>query len=265
MKSALPGSWHRYGPNTLAGKALTLWRAGADLIWPPQCPITGKPVAGRGQIDAEAWAQLTFLAAPQCDLCGAPFDYPIGAGALCGACAARTPAYARARAAFVYDEHSRGLVLALKHAGRTDVLAAYGLWMRRAGAGLLEGADRLIPIPLHPRRLRQRRFNQSLLLAQAVSQATAVPVAPHVLERARATPSQGGLSGKARQRNVAGAFKVRPDARVGIAGRRLVLIDDVHTTGATLEACARVLKRAGAEDVTALTLARVVKPVDPIK
>lgn len=242
-----------------------LWRGLADLIWPPQCPVTGAPVNEPGALSAGAWAQIRFLEEPRCVQCGIPFPYPIGKGAICGACAANPPRYAMARSAFVYDEASRPLVLALKHAGRTDALAAYGRWMGRAGAECLEQADGLIPIPLHPRRLRQRRFNQSLLLAQAVSAQSGVPVMPHVLERNRATPSQGGLSAKARMRNVAGAFAVREKAHTTVSGGRFVLIDDVHTTGATLDACARVLKRNGAKDVTALTLARVVKPVDPLK
>lgn len=218
-----------------------------------------------GQLHPEAWSEVIFLDQPLCDICGIPFPFPVGAGMVCAACAARAPAYRCARSAFQYDAASRQMVLALKHAGRTDALAAFGLWMARAGAAALDGADGLVPIPLHPRRLRQRRFNQAFLLARAVSAVSGVRVQAHVLGRKRATPTQGGLSAKARQRNVAGAFMVRDRARAGLAGRRLVLIDDVHTTGATLEAAARTLKRAGAADVSAITLARVVKPVDPLK
>ena len=183
----------------------------------------------------------------------------------CPACIARPPAYDRARAAFVYDAASRALVLSLKHGGRTDALAAYGRWMARAGGVLLTSADALIPVPLHAGRLRKRRFNQSLLLANALSRASGVPVAPHVLARVRDTSTQGGLSAKGRARNVAGAFRVRANRGGEVEARRLILIDDVHTTGATLSACARALKRSGAENVTAITLARVVKPVDPLK
>lgn len=241
-----------------------LWRVCANLIWPPLCPITGDPVAAPGELSAEAWSQVRFLDAPWCESCGLPFDYPIGKGALCGACAAQEPACRRMRSAFVYDAESRRLVLMFKHTGRTDGLKVFGRWMARAGRDALDGADGLVPIPLHASRLRRRRFNQSFLLARAVSQVTHLPVEPHLLSRTRATPSQGGLSGKARQRNVAGAFRLQENAKPFIEGRRFVLVDDVHTTGATLQACARVLKRAGAEDVTAITLARVVKPVDPL-
>ena len=266
MKSASPGSWSRYGPNTLRGKALALWRVCADMVWPPLCPVTGEPVSAPGELTPAAWTDVRFLDAPWCASCGMPFDYPIGKGAVCGACAGQADAPCRiSRAAFVYDENSRRLVLMLKHAGRTDGLTVFGRWMARAGADALEGAEGLIPIPLHAHRLRKRRFNQSFLLARALSQTCGLPVQPHILARTRATPSQGGLSAKARQRNVAGAFTVREAAKPFVRGRRFVLVDDVHTTGATLQACARVLKRAGAEDVTAITLARVVKPVDPLK
>jgi ComF family protein len=178
---------------------------------------------------------------------------------------ARPPAFSRARSAFVYDAASRALVLTLKHAGRTDALAAYGRWMARAGGELLTGADALIPVPLHAGRLRKRRFNQSLLLARSLAKASGVPVAAHALARVRDTSTQGGLSAKGRARNVAGAFQVRARRRGEVEGKRLILVDDVHTTGATLSACARALNRAGAADVSAITLARVVKPVDPLK
>lgn len=236
------------------------------MVWPPLCPVTGEPVSAPGELTPAAWTDVKFLDAPWCASCGMPFDYPIGKGAVCGACAGQANAPCRiSRAAFVYDENSRRLVLMLKHAGRTDGLGVFGRWMARAGVDALDGADGLIPIPLHAHRLRKRRFNQSLLLARALSRACGLPVEPHILARTRATPSQGGLSAKARQRNVAGAFTVREAAKPFVRGRRFVLVDDVHTTGATLQACARVLKRAGAEDVTAITLARVVKPVDPLK
>ena len=249
---------------------LFTWCAGAarwlaDLVWSPLSALSNAPVGRPGELTPQDWSKIVFLEAPWCSACGVPFPYPAGEGALCGACAARAPVYSRARSAFVYDAQSRTLVLSLKHGGRTDALAAFGPWMARAGAECLAGADVLLPVPLHPRRLRQRRFNQSFLLARAVSRASGVPLDAHVLRRVRATPSQGGLSAKGRARNVAGAFAVREAAKAGVKGRRFVLVDDVFTTGATLEACARALKRAGAEDVSAITLSRVVKPVDPLK
>lgn len=237
----------------------------ADLVWPPLSPLSNADVNVPGELSPEDWSKVAFLDAPWCEACGIPFPYFVGEGAVCGACAARAPVFSKARSAFVYGDDSRALVLQLKHGGRTDALKAFGRWMARAGAEMLPGADALVPVPLHPRRLRQRRFNQSLLLDGALSRISGVPVEPHILVRTRATPSQGGLTAKGRTRNVAGAFRVRQSMKETVKGRRFVLVDDVYTTGATLEACTRALTRAGAEDVSAITLSRVVKPVDPLK
>jgi ComF family protein len=154
-----------------------------------------------------------------------------------------------------YDEASRGLVLSFKHADRTHAAPAYGEWMRRAGAELLADADIAVPVPLHWTRLFVRRYNQAALLAHAIRRAGGPPVEPDLLVRRRRTPTQGHLGRLARARNVRSAFAVRPGA--AIDGRRIVLIDDVMTTGATVGECARVLKRAGAARVDVLTLARV--------
>jgi ComF family protein len=156
-----------------------------------------------------------------------------------------------------YDDGSRDLVIAFKHRDRTDAAPAYGAWMARAGGDLLEAADLLVPVPLHRLRLIQRRFNQSALLAHALADRSGVTCAPDALIRTRPTPSQGRLSRSARARNVQGAFRVR--RREEVNGRRILLVDDVLTTGATASACATTLLRAGAQAVDVLTLARVVR------
>lgn len=237
----------------------------ADLIWPPVSPLSNEEVNTVGELSPADWNTLQLLGDPVCDLCGVPFPYPVGQGAHCAPCIAKPPRFSRARSAFVYDEHSRSLVLQLKYGGRTDTLKVFGRWMSQAGRDLLRDADGLMPVPLHPSRMRQRRFNQSQLLARALSEHTGLPVFPHALRRTRRTPTQEGKSAKARHRNVSGAFRLEPKYRDQIAGQRLVLIDDVYTTGATLNACTRTLERGGAADVMAITLARVVKPVDPLK
>lgn len=257
-------SWGRYGPARAPRKAPRLINALADIIWPPVSLLSYEPVSAHGQLSPADWSKISFLDRPWCETCGFPFQFPVGEGAVCGPCAARQPAFDTARSAFVYAPESRQLVLSLKHGGRVDGLAAFGGWMKRAGADVLEGADLLVPVPLHGRRLRQRRFNQSLLLARALTKLTGIRTDPHLLLRTRATPSQGGQSAKGRRRNVAGAFAVRPGRKATLEGAHIVIIDDVYTTGATLEACARALKRAGAARVDALTLARVVKPADVI-
>ena len=172
---------------------------------------------------------------------------------------AAPPAYDRARAAVRYDDISRALVHAFKYGDRMDMAPMIGRWMARAGNELLEGADALLPVPLHWRRLWARRFNQSAALTGAISEISKVAVLHEALVRVRATPQQVGLSKSQRAENMQGAFRV-PD-KAAVAGRRLVLIDDVLTSGATADTCARALLRAGAAHVDVLVFARVVAPV----
>jgi ComF family protein len=168
--------------------------------------------------------------------------------------------YDRARAALRYDDGARRLILAFKHADRTDTAPAFGGWLARAGAELLADAELITPVPLHRWRLLKRGYNQSAILARALARQTGLAFVPDLLQRQRATRSQQGLSGQARLENVtAGAFRVHPWHRGRVDGRRVVLIDDVLTTGASVGACARVLRRAGASQVDVLTLARVVR------
>ncbi|MEM8988635.1 MAG: ComF family protein [Pseudomonadota bacterium] len=239
-----------------------LQRAGGavlDAALPPQCLVTGARVGAPGDISPAAWNALRFIDAPMCKICGVPFAYDQGDGAICGACAAERPVYERARAALAYDDASRRLVLDLKHGDKTDGAPAFGRWMARAGRDLLADADLIAPTPLHWRRLFKRKFNQAALLAEAVGKHAAASVAPDLLRRRRATRTQGGLKPDARRRNVAGAFDLNPAWAERVKGARIVVIDDVQTTGATLNACALVLKRAGAAQVDALVFARVVR------
>ncbi len=158
-----------------------------------------------------------------------------------------------------YDQSSRALVLGFKYADRTEGAAGYGTWLARAGAGLVAEADLIAPVPLHWLRLFNRRFNQAALLAQALGRGAGVPVVADLLLRRRHTPSQGRLSPAQRRRNVAGAFAVKPARKALLEGRRVLLVDDVLTTGATVSACARTLRRGGAGAVDVLVLARVVR------
>ena len=168
------------------------------------------------------------------------------------------PAFDRARAIFAYDETSRSPILALKHADRLDLVPGFAQWLERSGRTLLAGANLIVPVPLHRLRLWRRRYNQAAELARALGKRASRPVAVGALERIRATESQGAMtSARGRRRNVRGAFRVREPAQVN--GQSILLIDDVLTTGATAEACARALKRAGAARVDVLALARVVK------
>ncbi|WP_142848265.1 ComF family protein [Telmatospirillum sp. J64-1] len=230
-----------------------------DMVLPPQCLACNAIVDQPGALCPACWSKVHFLAPPFCACCGQPFDLDPGPGALCGACLAAPPPFGRARAAFRYDDHSKALVLRFKHGDRTDAAPAYARWMVRAGADILAEADLLVPVPLHRWRLFARRYNQAALLALAVGRLTGVAVAPDALRRLRRTPSQGRLSRQGRARNVKGAFAVTPAQAAKVEGKRVVLVDDVLTSGATLGECAGTLLRAGAASVDALTLARVLR------
>lgn len=235
-------------------------RAVVDVVLPPACLITDQRVDAPGRVAAPAWSRLSFVTAPQCARCGTPFAYDFGPETQCGPCLARPPAFDSARAALVYDDESRPLVLGFKHGGRVDGLPAFAGWMTAAiGAACV--ADVVVPTPLHAGRLRARRFNQAALLAHALARRLERPFDADGLARVKPTASQGGLSASGRRRNVAGAFRVRERAR--FAGARVLLVDDVFTTGATAEAATRALKRAGAARVDVVSLARVVRLSDP--
>jgi ComF family protein len=232
-------------------------RRALDVALPPLCPACRGVVTDNG-VCPTCWSKLSFIAPPYCPRLGIPFAYDPGPGILSMQAIANPPAFARARAAVRYDEVARQLAHAFKYNDRMDLGPMLGRWMARAGRELLEGADALVPVPLHWRRLWARRFNQSAALAQHIAGESGIVVAHGVLKRVKPTAHQVGLSRKDRAANVQGAFRVPSEARPDIAGRRLVLIDDVLTSGATSDACARALLHGGAAQVDVLVFARVV-------
>lgn len=235
-------------------------RGVVDAVLPPRCLACGATVGEPDALCGPCWTALSFFAPPWCASCGLPFPYPAGQGAVCADCARGQANWDRARAVMRYDKHSRRLVLGLKY-DRTDLAQALGGWMRRAGREVLDGADLIVPVPLHWTRLFARRYNQANLLAYAIHAAGGPPVAPDWLVRRRRTPSQGRLGPLGRARNVRGAFALRRGREV--RGMRVVVVDDVLTTGATVEECARVLRREGAAFVGVLTLARALRAGGP--
>jgi ComF family protein len=249
-------------PASQTGGWLRGWREAvrraADLVLPPTCLSCRNPVGETGGLCSSCWQTMGFIERPYCEKLGTPFVSEAGDGLLSPAAIADPPAYDRARAAARFSDVARDLVHLLKYGDRLDLAAPLGGWMARAGRELLGDADGLVPVPLHWSRLFQRRYNQSAMLAREVSRLAKVPVEDDVLLRTRATRPQVGLARKERARNVQGAFAIAPGARIRVKGKKLVVIDDVLTSGATAEACARILRRAGAARVDMLVLARVV-------
>jgi ComF family protein len=265
VKGALtrPSGADFMGPMATVQDAIRVARRGAasalDLLLPPQCLKCRLPVDRQGLLCAECWRGVAFIGPPCCAVCGLPFAHDEGPEAICGACVKEPPSFARARAAMVYDAASRALVLGFKHGDRIEAAAPFGRWLARAGAEFLAEADLVVPVPLHRWRLWRRRYNQAALLARALARASALEVVPDLLVRRRATASQHQLSRAQRRLNVRGAFAVDRRRSARLEGARVVLVDDVLTTGATVGACTRALLGAGARSVDVLTLARVVR------
>jgi ComF family protein len=238
-------------------RLLGLGRGLLDLVLPPRAFDGGAALSGG--LSAQAWSRITFLDDPVCDGCGSAMPFDSGAVERCVLCLARPRAFGRARAACVYDEHSRDLILKLKHADRTDLSGLFSRWLSRAASPLLEDADAIAPVPMHPGRLLRRRYNQAAEIARPLAKASGVAYLPDALIRQRDTVSQGGKSASGRRRNVAAAFTVPEARRHRVIGRKIVLVDDVLTTGATAEGCARALLAAGAAEVTLAVVARVTE------
>lgn len=209
-----------------------------------------------GTLCQPCWQQVAFITDPMCSCCGLPFDYKMGEDVQCGECMRERPEYSRARAAFKYDEHSKSLVLKLKYHDQLQLAPIYGAWLAKAGKELVSASDVIVPVPLHYWRFVGRRYNQSAMLAQALAKNTGLTMLPDALVRTRRTPPQAGLTRAQRLDNVKGAFTVHARFAERIKGKTVLLIDDVMTTGATLNQCTKALLKAGAQSVNVLTLAR---------
>ena len=232
-----------------------------DFGLPPRCPGCGTVTEDVHRFCLQCWQQLHFLGEPCCARCGLPFDYDPGAEAECAACLAEPPAFDRLRAAVAYGEIARKVVLKLKYSGRPGVAETLAHFMRRH-VDDKDGDAILVPVPLHRWRIWKRGYNQAALIASALGRRTGLSTDLTLIERVKATPTLKGKGRRERALVVRGAFRLGEKAKARVKGRSVLLIDDVYTTGATANACAKALKRAGAARVNILCWARVVRPDD---
>lgn len=231
-----------------------------DMILPPRCLISGEIVETQGMITPQSWSELQFISAPLCHTCGMPFEFDTDGETQCATCIENPPLYDMGRAAMRYNDTSKKLILGFKHGDQMHATKCFTPWLKAAGEDLLNQTDMLVPVPLHRWRLLMRRYNQAALLVQALAFEAQKPYSLEALKRVKNTVSQGHMRVKDRRKNVKRAFMVPEDQRqAAVQGKRILLIDDVYTTGATVNECAKVLKKAGAAEVHVLTIARVMK------
>jgi len=230
-----------------------------DTILPPRCAGSGDIVEIQGAVSPNFWDKLQFIEKPFCKRCAIPFNFESDENAICPHCLAEDPFYDESRAAVVYNDASRRIILNFKFNDKTHYVHTFVPWMLRAGKELIDKSDYIIPVPLHPKKLRMRKFNQSALLAHEISKKTGVKYIPEGLIRIKNTTPQKGLNKKQRLENISGAFAIADDYLDAFANKNILIIDDIFTTGATLNECARILKNAGALNVYILTIARVAK------
>ncbi|HPF46120.1 MAG: ComF family protein [Alphaproteobacteria bacterium] len=239
-----------------------------DIILPPKCLNCSARVDSAQNICPDCWKKLHFLSGPKCSCCGYPFEIELAndfrdlGENLCAACQKKERAFDRAVSALRYDDDSRKMVIGFKHHDKPEFAGYFTKLMLQAGKELFENADLIMPVPLHKHRQFSRRYNQSALLSRNLAKALSLKHDPKILVRIKNTPPQQGNL-KRRAKNVIGAFKVVPERKNDIKNKNILLIDDVYTTGATTENCAKALKKAGAQKVFVLTVYRVVSPYDP--
>lgn len=236
--------------------AMSAWPA--RILFPPVCAGCRRHVSRPGTLCGQCWTGLRLLEKPWCEVMGTPFAHDMGEGFLSAEAIANPPPFGRARAAASYAGVARKMVQGLKYSDQTDLAPWMAGWMLRAGAELVADADVIVPVPLHRRRFFWRRYNQSAELARALSRQSGLPFEPMAVVRIKVTRQQVGLGVREREDNVRGAFKVPAEAEILVRGRKVLVIDDVYTTGATVSAVTRALKRGGASGVDVLTFARVI-------
>lgn len=236
--------------------AAGLWRV-IDFLLPPHCPVCRNSVADGGGVCSSCWSAMDFISEPLCQVYGTPFSFDVGENIVSAQAIADPPPFEAARSAVKYGPIAKALVHNLKYRDRFEAVEPMVTAMRRVGARLLARSQLIVPVPLHRLRLLSRRYNQAALLAAGLSRRSGIPDDPFVLQRRRPTRQQVGLSAIERDANVRGAFLITAQQRAKIAGRRVLLVDDVYTSGATVKAASRALLRGGADAVDVLTFANV--------
>ena len=249
-------------PPRLAGFVRRATGLALDLLYPPLCLHCETAVAAPDALCPRCFSLLRPISAPFCPVLGLPFEVPLGPEARSAEAIADPPPFDRARSAVLYNEVARKLVSRLKYGDRPELARLCARLMHGAGRELWAGDPVLVPVPLHRTRLFERRYNQSAELARALGRLAGLRVEPGLVRRTRPTRRQVGLSADARQRNVAGAFAVPAEAALRLGGRRVVIVDDVVTTGSTVKAVTRALNRAGIGNVDVISFARVVTGAD---
>jgi ComF family protein len=247
-------------------KIMSIIKSFINLILPPRCPITGDIVDEVGMISAEAWSSLHFIAEPNCISCGVPFDIDQlevdnqDSYMTCATCLANPPEYDVARSAIIYSDQSKDLILAFKHGDQTHLTVTFTPWLNQiVQNNQWQTVDYIIPVPLHWTRLFKRRYNQASLLANALSSVTNIPSLNMILKRIKKTETQGHLSFKDRHENVKNAFVIDEKHQSLLTGKTVILIDDVFTTGATIEECTKILRKAGVQKICVITVARALR------
>ena len=247
-------------PSKISSSGLAhLLQEAINLVLPPRCAATGEIVDRPGMLSPSFWKDLSFIDDPMCVTCGMPFSIEAPKGTLCAACLSDPPIFDQARSTVIYNDPSRQLILGFKYGDRLQTVHTFIPWLLRAGSEMIDTCDVIIPVPLHKKRLWDRRFNQSAVIASALAAASKKNISTDALVRLRATIQQKGLSRAERKKNVEGAFAVPAIRRERLKKKNVLLIDDVYTSGATINECCRILKKSGADKVFVLTVARVTR------
>jgi ComF family protein len=236
---------------TLSGCASRL----VDIVYPPVCLGCGAMTGRHGGVCAACWREVRFIERPYCEVLGLPFSYDPGPDMLSAQAIAHPPVFDRLRAATIFDGAARAMVHGLKYRDRSDLSPTMAAWMERAGHDCMVYCDAVVPVPLHRTRFALRKFNQAAELARHLASRAGKPYLPATLVRVKRTRRQVGLTARAREDNVRAAFAVPPGREAEVFGKRIVLVDDVYTTGATVSAAARALRKAGAAEISVLAFA----------